>query len=378
MIGRSQSLAMLGAGVVATSVLVSLPVLAAGMAAQVGGGERAIGVLAAADMAGSALASLIALPFIGRMNWRPAALGAIAIVVLGNAFSTLAGSVWVLAAARVLTGAGSGLVVALAFVGLCHSTNPDRYFGIYVFAQLGLQAALMWAFPLALATAGMWPIYATLAGLPAASAVLVRLFPENAADAGALTRGPDARSAAVPARAGTFGLVGLAAYFVAAGAIWSYLEPIGGDFGLDTAEVGTALAAAAFAGMAGSLLVVVLATRFGRLSCLGVGTAVGILALLLLLGGGHETRYRAGVGLFTLAWNFAFPYQMGLLSQLDRTGGIAISSLVIQLLALALGPLLAAAIVSGAGHATILWTGAALLFASFACFAAGARLAVQR
>lgn len=371
MTGRAPALAMLAAGVNATAVLVSLPVLAAGMAAQAGGGERAIGLLASADMAGSAIASLAVLPFIARANWRPLALAAMLAVVAGNALSAAAEGLWALVAMRMFTGAGSGIVVALTFVGLCHSANPDRYFGIYVFAQLLLQAALMWAFPGAIADTGIWLVYAALAGGTAISALLVPYFPRDAADAGiaaaAMQPPPQAR------RAGATGLAAQAAYFVAAGAAWSYLEPIGGKFGLDAAAVGRTLSGSAIAGMAGALLVIALASRLGRQHGLAAGTLASIAAVALLAGAGPPLQFVAAAALFTLAWNFTFPWQMGLLAQSDQSGGIAIASLVVQLFALAAGPLLAAAALPVAGHAGILWGGAALFLASIVLFHLAAR-----
>ncbi len=375
---RAPAFAMLGAGVISTAVLVSLPVLAAGMATQVGGGDRALGILASADMAGSALASLAVLPFIGRIKWRLLAWGAMLAVVIGNALSAQASVLWTLAAARAFTGCGSGAIVALTFVGLCHSGDPDRHFGIYVLAQLVLQVALMWEFPVAIAAGGMWVVYAVLAGLTAASAILVRYFPRDADHAGIAAAPAHASATRRMRLAGTIGLVALAAYFTAAGAVWSYLEPIGAEFGLDTAAVGRTLAGAAFAGMAGSLLVVVLAARFGRQACLAAGTIATIAAVLLLADGGATARFTVAAALFTFAWNFTFPYQMGMLAQFDRSGEIAVTSLVIQLFALAAGPLLVAAAYPGAGHAIILLTGAAGFLASFGLFAAGARLAAPR
>jgi len=370
MTGRAPALAMLAAGVNATSVLVSLPVLAAGMAAQAGGGERAIGILASADMAGSALASLAVLPFIARAHWRALALIAMFVVVAGNAWSAMAQGLTPLAAARVVTGAGSGIVVALTFVGLCHSASPDRYFGLYVFAQLLLQALLMWAFPIAVAASGMWLVYAVLAAGTAASALLVPCFPRTAADAGLTSA---AEKSPLTARSGFTGLAAQAAYFIAAGAAWSYLEPIGANFGLNTPAVGRTLSAAAFAGIVGALLVIALAARLVRVKGLAAGTFASVAAVVLLCGSGPAAQFVAAAALFTFAWNFTFPWQMGLLAQFDHSGGIAIASLVVQLFALAAGPLLAAAALPWSGYGGILLGGAALFLASLVLFATAAR-----
>ena len=86
-----------------------------------------------------------------------------------------------------------------------------------------------------------------------------------------------------------------------------------------------------------------------------VGTAVSVASMVLLMDGSGSLRYIVAAGLFNFAWNFTFPYQMGLLSTLDTTGSIAVPSLVAQLLGLSLGPALASLLLSGRGYDGVLW-----------------------
>jgi MFS family permease len=176
-VGARAALALLVAGVASTLVLVSLQVFVGAVASGFAASEREVGWLAAADMAGSALASLGIIPLLGRVRRRRAAALGVAAMIAGNALSMLATTLPAVLGARLLAGAGGGIMLSLAFVGLCRSASPDRYFAIYVFAQLTLQVLALAGFPPLLAAFGLDAIFGLLAALAAATLALVPLFP---------------------------------------------------------------------------------------------------------------------------------------------------------------------------------------------------------
>jgi predicted MFS family arabinose efflux permease len=363
-VGARAALALLVAGVASTLVLVSLPVFVGAMTAALGASEREVGWLAAADMAGSALASLGIIPLLGRVRWRRAAALGVVAMIAGNAVSMLAATLPALLGARLLAGAGGGIMLSLAFVGLCRSASPDRYFAIYVFAQLTLQVAALAGFPLLLAAFGLDAIFGLLAAVAAATLVLVPLFPAGLHEAsthpglgaGGLGRATLTRSAALA-------LAAQVIYFLAPGAAWGYFERIGQSFGLTLAQVGTALGLSTFAGMAGALLVVLVGTRTPRWPAMLIGSGVSMLALVLLLDGTGWSRFLLAAALFNFAWNATFPYQMGVLAALDRDGSVAVLSLLMQVGGLALGPMLGSMLHPDEGYGL-------LLYGCLACYAA--------
>lgn len=375
------TLALLIVGVISSLVLITLPVLVAGMVGQFGWGDREVGWLASVDMAGSAAASLCVLRLISRINWRKWIYRAIAFVILGNIASIFADSFTLLLAVRFTTGFSNGVILAITFTGLLHSSNPDRFFGAYTFGQLTLQALLLATLPLILSVHGMPSIYLILAGASAASAILVRFIPENGLQKS--TAGQHTLGGAGTGLAGTprerpnrkWMILALAAqgiYFLAPAAIWGYFESIGDGFGLSIAQVGSALATAAFAGIAGSFLVIALGVRIDRMLCMAFGTIVSIAAVLLLINGSGFVGYLIAGSLFTFAWNYTFPYQMGVLSLFDKGGTVAIISLVVQLFGLAAGPVLASLLLFGGGYSVILMSCVGCYLVSLILFFASA------
>lgn len=370
--------ALLFAGVSSTLVLVSMPVFVGAMTSTFGWGDREVGWLASADMAGSAIAALCTIPLVGRMPWRVAACIAIAVMVAGNVLSTLATSFPALMTTRAIAGAGSGIMLALSYVGLCRSTNPDRYFGFYVFVQLGLQVVTLAGFPPLLAAYGLDAIFLLLAAVAAALLTLVPMFPARmpraaTEQAASLASGPGTKRASLSAAA-ILGLIAQAVYFLAPGAVWGYLERIGQTFSLSLSQIGYALGASTFAGIAGALLVVLLGSRAPRGLSMGIGSALSIASVLLLMDGSGLTRYFIAAALFNFAWNATFPYQMGALSVLDRTGAVAILSLLVQLGGLAAGPLLASTLHPENGYGTILFACIGCYLVSLSLFRVSARL----
>lgn len=357
--------ALIGAGVASTVVLVTLPLFVGGIVAEHGFGEEARGWIAAADMAGSALASLAVLRRMDRLPWRGAALAALAVAIAANLASIAADSLWSLMAVRLTCGAGCGVVLSIAFTGLCHTRNPERSFAFYVLAQLVLQALLLALLPGLIAGGGMRAVYLAFAACLTVAALLTQAFPRGmdpaaAAPAGAADAVPGLARVQGPAR---IALGGQATYFLAMAALWAFYEGIGSASDLDLAAIGKALAASALAGIGGAAAAVVVGARVKPAPALAAGTALSVAAALLLAGGTTEPRFALSACLFNFAWNFAFPYQMGVLSRLDRDGAVAVTSLVVQLGGLAAGPALAALAIAGAGYDALL-AGCALGFAA--------------
>ena len=58
---------------------------------------------------------------------------------------------------------------------------------------------------------------------------------------------------------------------------------------------------------------------------------ISIVSVALLMDGSGMARFFIAASLFNFAWNATFPYQMGVLAQQDRTGAVAILSLLVQL-----------------------------------------------
>lgn len=375
-------LALVATGVTATLVFLILPILVGGLAEQFGWGDREVGWLAAADMGGSALASLAMAVAISKVDWKKSALLAIVFVIAGNLVSVFVESLPLLLLVRVLTGISNGVILSVVFAGLCRSSNPDRFFGVYVFAQLSLQVLLLPLTPTVIAWGGMTAVFIFLAGASAASGLLVRYFPDPESGGEGSAQSFQMAELSNAADSRKWGILALAAqglYFLAPAAIWGYFESIGETFSLSMATVGEALGLGAIAGIIGGVTVVVLGNRFGRFPSMCLGTAISLLAVWLLMSGSGFYGFLMAAALLNFSWNYTFPYQMGTLSLFDRNGSIAVLSLLVQTFSLSFGPLLASFVLVAGNFSPVLvacmacYMGSLLLFYISSLHGSGAK-----
>ena len=161
-------------------------------------------------------------------------------------------------------------------------------------------------------------------------------------------------------RTSFIGLAGVFTYFIAMGGVWAYLDRIAMAHHISTSNVGVALALSAIGGFLGALLASWLDVRYGRLKPLlwsTVGTAV---ALLTLSGSATLAVFTAMAGLFNFSWNVAGPYQFGALAEIDSSRRTVALAGVLVYAGLAVGPALAAAIISEQSVQNVIWMGIVL------------------
>jgi len=360
-------LALTGTGVASTLVLMTLPVFVGGIVVGSGWGDFERGLVASADMAGSAIASLVVIGRVARLDWRRAARAGLAVATAGNLACMLVDSFMALMALRLVCGLGCGVVLSIAFTGLCHAPDPARQFGLYVLAQLLLQALLLAVLPDVIAASGMRGVYVVFAVTIALAGLLTWLLPAGIA-AARVPDDPETSSPTPVAGGARVALAGQAVYFLAMAALWTFYEGIGTASSLGMDRIGDALAASAVAGLAGAGAAVLIGMRVPSLSALAAGTALSAASALMLSGGTDALRFMVSACLFNFAWNFTFPYQMAILARFDRTGTIAVSSLLVQLGGLALGPALAALLLVRASYDAMLAACTAMFVLGLALF----------
>lgn len=347
-------------GVLSTLALLTLPILVATIADQIHLNVQEIGWLASADMAGSALAALLIVLNIHRLALNKLVLAGLITVIWANALCFVAFEFWPLWWCRFFSGFGNGLVLTVCFIAMCRSADADKSFGLYAFFQVMLQIALLRVIPVFVGEYGVGLIYALF--MVSALMVGAILLLRNSVSTGDLNSGFHLGQFSFPAKTA---LLAMACYFLAPSAVWGYLETIAEDFSLSLESTGRALSWASFAGAIGAYSVVLLSRYNRRLMFIGLGCGLSTLSLCLLVDGDGYLQYLTAASLFNFAWNFTFPFQMGVLASMGRNDGVIIVSLVVQLGSLALGPLILSGL-SGQGASSINYV--ALLWLCIVCY----------
>ena len=353
-----------------------LPVIVGGVVDDLGLSVQQGGFVASADLAGIGLGAYVWSRLILKSEWRKVTLWAIALSVVGNGLSALAGDANSLMAARVVAGAGSGVFLASGNSGLAMTRYPERTIGVIGIVALLTAAALIYIFSQLRQEFGVQAVFISMGIIVLLLAAAAMIMPERApASAKAdQAKGPKALSLLDALRTPVFGLALGAVFLFFMGAInfWVYIERVGVSAGFTPDAIAAALSFNQLAGATGSLLAATLGTRLGgRLPpiCVLIGCAA-LSALLIAVGPTYQTFTIAAFGL-GFAWTGFYPYLMGTLISLDGTGQLVAHSLAVQTFGKIIGPIFVSTLITGNGFAIAYWCGFALFAASFLGFLPG-------
>lgn len=120
-------------------------------------------------------------------------------------------------------------------------------------------------------------------------------------------------------------VVGLFAFEMDRGRVFSFIDQIEIQAGLDADERGTVLSATSVMGMSGAVLAAWLGTRFGCSWPITICLALNVVAVTELAVCESNFGYAALNFLWAVAYNFLVPYLLGALASLDYRGRCAVA-----------------------------------------------------
>ena len=330
------------------------------------------GLIASANVYGAAIGALIAVFLIRRIPWRTAATTALVSLIAIDLVSTQLASVPGLTALRLCHGIIGGLLVGVAFAVIARTRTPDRVFGMLLVVQFGIGGVGLWALPPLVPQYGTAILFLALEAFSVATLAMLPFLPgypvAKAVDGAPVAAAPIAWRPLAATLAAIFlfqaGNMGLAAFIIG----------LGRHAGLSQDFIGPTLATANWLGAAGSLLVVAMGTRFGRLKPIVIGVAVTMLFTAAFYRADLPAVYVAANIGSAIVWAFAIPYLLGLAAALDKVGRTAALGGFFSKLGLASGPLLSGYLLDHGGYPLMIATAVLLLIASGIAAAFPARL----
>lgn len=292
-----------------------LPLFLGALADQYSLTDRQIGLLGSAYLAGFSVLSTSAVLWINRWNWRRTTLVSLVVLIAFCLLLLTATQFPYLVAVVVAIGGAAGTVFAIATRVISGVQNPDRGFGIKLFAEQVCGAVLIFVIPLYL-----MPVWG-LAGL-VVGAILAFLI----LGTGAFGLPPSAGKAAcqtVSDQAGSggtvwFGLLGLTVFMFGLSAVWAFIERIANDAGLSAESIGAMLSVGLGFGAVGAALAAIIGDSLGHKWPQLLGMALLLVCLHLLSGELSVLRFGLAVILLSGMWNFLLAYQMASVARHDK------------------------------------------------------------
>jgi len=328
---------------------------------------QSAGLCVTAEMLGQSVGAAGALATMRQVGSRRIVIGALVLIIVGNALTIGVYShfQWLLAL-RAVAGIGCGLTVVC--IGLLAATRQaDRNFAIFNTANLVGCALLAAAVPLLFRIFGLSGVFAAIAGLTALCLSMIPLIPDSSSE-----RTPHRGKAS----ASSFSLVQGAltcimtlAYFVSVSMFWSYAGDIGAVHHMSVEGVSSAVAQAwLVGGLGGSIAAILVAKRLPRTLIILVTAIGGAGATYAAIVVSNAIAFSVTLTGFVFLWLLLYPIQMGLFSQVDTSGRLAMLAWFVQLIACAIGPALGGFILHVSSY-NVLALGCALGYILFACAA---------
>jgi predicted MFS family arabinose efflux permease len=344
-----------------------MPALVDALIEGLGFSNREGGFVGSANVYGAAFGAFSAVFVVKRISWRRAAAVLLLGLMMVDLVSMFLTSAHVLIGTRFVHGCIGGLLVGIGFAVISRTTEVDRTFGYLLTIQFGLGGLGLMYLPGLVPTFGTKALFLSLVAFSAVTLLMLPFladYPPKEDVNVAVTRS-NHRKLALLALLATF-------LFQAANmAIYAYAINIGKHAMLESDFISSALGIAAWLAIAGSLLVILLSTRFGRLVPVGIAIALTAVSLWLLhfsnvKPGGWETSvfWWSNV-LWGIGWAFVISYLLGMCSEFDASGQMAALGGFASKMGLASGPAIAALLVGQSNYGLLIDVSVAILVLCF-------------
>jgi predicted MFS family arabinose efflux permease len=303
------------------------------------------GFLATIEFVGMAATSLLLSAGSSAWNLKRRVLIAAVLVIVGELTSALVDNYEMLGAARILVGAGEGILLGLMNRLVAVSDKPERNFGYVLAASLGLQMLMVQIPPHVIHAWHHRGLFVTLAAI-----MLITLIPIRAVISETLEH----EKRALRNTAGQSSWALMAAYFLVVtlllstiGGISSLTERIGKSVGLQATAIGFGFGAMDVVKLLGSAVAGWTAGRFGRALPFGTGMLLCGIAGFMISYATHPGAYFSGLGLWGFGFNFTVAYVMATAAALDASGRLAVGVAGYMSFAHGIGPSLYGYLVRG-------------------------------
>jgi predicted MFS family arabinose efflux permease len=326
--------------IVGVFALMIMPIVPGVLISQLGfSGEAAVGVISA-EVVGGALASILAMFWISRINWRIAALCSVLVVVIGNVVSVFITDATTLTFVRFLVGLlGQGTAFVIGISMIQSTTDPDKNFGFVIAAQVAFGVlALLSLQRIVIGFDSVGGVYIPLAALAIIGLPLIRKLATGFEAQPDQADQKQAGSVFLPVA----GLLVMLIWCIGLGSMWAFVSLIGEAGGLDAVDAQLALAVSSGVAILGAIGAAALAGK-------GVGRFMPVTIALLaqagmawfLQGEMNWLEMAIKASIFQIFWNMTGPFIMGAIASSDTSGKVSVLIPAAQTAGFSIGPVIA-------------------------------------
>jgi len=353
-----------------------LPALVDGLITALGFTNQQAGSVASANLYGAAFGALLIVFLIKKLNWQ-----LMAVLLLFGLISIDLISIYVtqantMIALRFADGFIGGMLVGTGFSVIARTEGPDRTFGVLLFVQFGLGGLGVMTLPGLVDQFGTKALFLTLIAFSTVTLLMLPFLPEYKVDeeAAAQRKIDHGKIRVLPL---VLTLIAIFLFQAANNSLYAYIIGLGEFFGQQGAMITTTLGVAAWLGLVGAGLVVVISDRFGYVKSLLAGMTVTVVGTWALLHSDVGWIWITANCLVGITWAYTISYLLGLVSRFDAAGQMAAMGGFASKMGLASGPAIAGVLLGEDNYASIIWVAVAGLILSLLVILLPARMQDQ-
>jgi predicted MFS family arabinose efflux permease len=318
--------------------------------------NKQAGLVASANTYGAAIGALLVVFFVAHINWRKASymlLVALISIDLACMFLTDATTLIVV---RAIYGLCGGALVGIGFSVMSRTTEVSRTFGYLLTIQFGLGGAGIIYLPGLVPVFGTKALFLSLATFGLVTMIMVPFLSEYPA-----TKQADRKiTGLIPHGPAAMALIATFLFQAANMGIYAYSIGIGKFAGLDPSFVSTSLGVGAWVAISGSVLVIILSTKLGRLKPVSLAILITALSTWALHysdvnpNSWFSSVFWLANALIAITWAFTISYLLGMCAEFDKTGQMAALGGFASKMGLASGPFFAAYVVGENNYSLVI------------------------
>jgi predicted MFS family arabinose efflux permease len=310
------------------------------------------GMVASAESTGLALGSTLSVRLLlsHEPNLRKIVLYDLALLVLAQLASAYAGTPWIFAASRALSGVCVGVVQSAGAAWIARFQDSDRLFAIYIGMTFLAGTLGMPVFSFTQRHVGLTGSYLVFAALVALAMVVSVAYP--AISSGQTAEGADARDGGRRSanRRQRFLLPSVAINFAFNGGLWVYLEQAGQHANIEVTHVSVILSAGMLSALGVTVAIGLIGHRFGRWRPLVMAHICLLVGTLLLIGNPSIYGFCVAVVIFHIGLAIVSPYFLAELAAMEPSGRPALKGVAAMNIGYSVGPWLVSALVERFGY----------------------------
>jgi predicted MFS family arabinose efflux permease len=330
-----------------------MPALVNGLIDGLGFSNQDAGFVGSANVYGAALGALAAVFIVKKIPWKAVSVLLLIGLIVVDFFSMTITTPVALLVTRFFHGAIGGLLVGIGFAVISRTTEAERTFGYLLTIQFGLGGVGLIYLPPLVPELGTWVLFLSLITFSVVTLLMLPFMadypiPEPIQDDSSKVK------ANVNVKMLIMALVATFLFQAANMGIYAYMIGMGKHFGLEMAFISSTLGVAAWIAIAGSVLVILLSTRYGRVIPVLLATAFTVVGIWILHYSAQPSIYWISNVVVGITWAFVISYLLGMCSEFDETGQMAALGGFASKMGLASGPLVGALLLSEDNYGVII------------------------